>query len=88
MAEAFRCDRCGCFFDVKVHESNRIDEGIMYRIVTDKEGYNVLSRCKWITLCPVCSDELHEFMKNAPKERQNGIYILNEVEPEQKDVDE
>lgn len=72
MAEAFRCDRCGCYCDEEHAENNRPRSVVKYRLID-------MDRSRWgsvnyIRLCPICSDELHEFMNNAPKERFHGVY--------------
>ena len=86
MAEAFRCDRCGCYVDEEYSERSTISHPINYRIVDLRNRSYDYGNTGLIRLCPICSDELQDFMANAPKERYRGVYIPPEEDEKGDDV--
>lgn len=84
MAEAFRCDRCGCYVDEKYADSNTPINKAPYRIVDRKN--TTYANSGYLRLCPICSNELTEFMANAPKGRYRGVYIPPEEDEKGDDV--
>ncbi len=60
MAEAYKCDRCGKFYDKnkKVTTKGRISGGIITGIVTTSKG----DKDEWFDLCDDCIIAFKEFM--------------------------
>lgn len=72
MAEAFICDRCRCYCDAAFEDGNQSKLKAQFRIVDrSRSGIHTV----YLSLCPICSDELHEFVNGAPEKRRNGVYM-------------
>lgn len=65
MSNAYKCDRCGSFFEHDVEA----EKDIKYRMVHDKLDIFYTSGHAPVHLCQTCSKALHEWMENKPTTR-------------------
>lgn len=73
MANAYKCDRCGMFFE----RDGDYEKDVKYRMTGGKYDRYYIAGYAPVHLCPNCSKALHTWMEYKDKPTMHHVYLKN-----------